>query len=369
MLSIKAYQDLSVDPNGWCHLRIDGLALPAKEPLELCFKRAGSSKPFLAARGWQENAAWLLFDDVSLRDGALLVRVGPEQTRFLSQVTTIEVAVRRLREQAGATHRARVVWPRILLEVEDHEAVAPRPRDEPAPLPPSADESTVLVPTPELRAVAAEDRPAPRTDPLGTKTRWPVFAGLGLLSVVIAVAAVLYFLALPPFETATPNPDQSTISADAGAGAKPGRPFTEEEVRRFLAGNPEAPAAVAEAEAYEEAGRSDLALLIYRHADRQGNTAAANAIGRMYDPATYSRETSPFPVPDADRAAEYYHRAAEGGDIEGQYLLGRLLMSGATSGETDVEKGVVWLERAANSGHAAAKELLSKVMVPSANGN
>jgi Sel1 repeat len=369
MLSIKAYQDLSADPNGWCHLRIDGLALPAKEPLELCFKRAGSSKPFLATRGWQENAAWLLFEDVSLREGAVLVRVGPQQTTFLSQVTTIEVAVRRLTEQAAATHRARVVWPRILLEVEDHEGVPARPRDEPVPLPPSADESAVLMPTPELRAVIAEDCPVPRTDALRPKRRWPVFAGLGLLSVVIAVVAVLYFLALPPFDTATPNAEESTISADAGAGAKSGRPFTEEEVRRFLAGNPEAPAAVTEAEAYEKAGRSDLALLIYRHADRQANAAAAKAIGRMYDPATYNRETSPFPVPDADRAAEYYHRAAEGGDIEGQYLLGRLLMSGATSGETDVEKGVVWLERAANSGHVAAKELLSTVKVPPANGN
>jgi hypothetical protein len=369
MLSIKAYQDLSVDPNGWCHLRIDGLALPAREPLELCFKRAGSSKPFLAERGWQENAAWLLFENVSVRDGAVLIRVGPEQTKFLSQVTTIEVAVRRLAQQIDPTHRARVVWPRILLEVEDHEGVPAGPRADTEPVSPPSDEATVLMPTRELRALTAEDRPAPRVYPPRAKRRWPVFAGLGLLSVVTAVVAVLYFLALPPFEKAAPDDGDSTVAADAGSGAEAGRAFTEDEVRRFLAGNPEPTASVAEAEVYEEAGRSDLALLIYRHADRQGNAAAAKAIGRMYDPATYSRETSPFPVADADRAAEYYHRAAEGEDVEGQYLLGRLLMSGATSGETDVEKGVVWLERAADSGHAAAKELLSKVKIPSADGN
>jgi hypothetical protein len=366
MFSIKAYQDLKVNLNGWCQLRIDGLQLSAPAALEISFKRAGSTKPFLAERGWQENATWLLFENVNASDGAAIVRIGPQQTKFLSQVTTIEVAVRQLGQQADPAYRARVVWPRIILEIEDRAGVPPITRDEALPPP----DAMVPAPAPELRAVAAEDRPArPADRPHATWTQWPFIVGLALASATLAALAVLYLLKIPPFEAAAPEEGAPPAAADTGSVPESARAFTEEEVRRFLAGKPGPAASVAEAEAYAQAGHLDLALLIYRHAERQGNRAAAKAIGRMYDPATHSREMSPFPAADADQAAEYYHRAAEAGDVEAQYLLGRLLTSGATSGESDVERGVVWLERAATSGHTEAKTLLSKVKAPSPGAN
>ena len=359
MFSIKAYQDLKVDPNGWCQLRIQGLPLTMPEALELNFKRAGSAKPFLAERGWQENDIWLPFPDVNLMEGAVVLRIGPSQTRFLSQVTTIEVGVRQLGQQADPAHRARVVWPKIILEVKDHPGIAPASGAAEPPAPQLEEAAPAFVP--DLRTVPIEARivhteaethsPPPR--------RWLV-VGLGLALIPAAIAAA-YFLGLPPFKTAVP---------DGGSSIVAGRAFTEDEVRQFLAQSPDAAKSVAEAQAYQEAGHPDLALLIYRHAQRQGSPAAAKAIGRMYDPESYDRETSPFPAADADQATEYYRRAAESGDVEAQYLLGRLLVSGTTSGEDDVERGVVWLDRAAKGGQAEAAQLLSQMTkAPSTDGN
>jgi hypothetical protein len=358
MFSIKAYQDLKVDPNGWCQLRIQGLPLTMPEALELNFKRAGSAKPFLAERGWQENAIWLPFEDVNLMEGAVVLRIGPSQTKFLSQVTTIEVGVRRLGQQADPAHRARVVWPSIILEVEDHLGTAPvsGAAEPPAPQP----EVTAPTFVPDLRTVPTEDRIVhPATEAHPTRRRRWLFVGLGLALIPAAVAAA-YFLELPPFKTAVSDGEASPIVA--------GRAFTEEEVRQFLAESPDATDSVAEAQAYQEAGHPDLALLIYRYAQRQGSPAAAKAIGRMYDPESYNRETSPFPAADADQATEYYRRAAESGDVEAQYLLGRLLVSGTTSGEDDVERGVVWLDRAAKGGQAEAAQLLSQMTKEPATG-
>ena len=368
MFSIKAYQDLKVDPNGWCQLRIQGLPLSAPEALELTFKRAGSAKPFLAERGWQENAIWLLFEEVNLIDEAIVLRIGPSQTKFLSQVTTLEVGVRRLGQQADPAHRARVVWPRIILEVENRPGIVPASGDAEPPVPQPEVTAPALVP--DLRAVPTEDRLAhPATGPHPTRRLSWLFVALGLAFVTAAVVAA-YFLELPPFESTIPEGETPLAEADTSTGAGTNRAFTEEEVRRFLAVSPDPTKSVAEAQAYQEAGHPDLALLIYRYAQRQGSPAAAKAIGRMYDPASYNRETSPFPAADADQASEYYRRAAESGDVEAQYLLGRLLVSGTTRGEDDVERGVVWLERAAAAGQAEAAHLLSqKAKAPSTDGN
>jgi hypothetical protein len=204
MLSIKAHQN-PTDPNGWCQLRIDGLTLSAPEALEVSFKRAGSTKPFLAECGWQQNATWLLFEDVHALNGAAMVRIGPQQTKFLSQVTTVEVAVRRVGQQADRAHPARVAWPRIILETEDRSGMPPVTGGEPPPASPA--DAPVSVPAPELYAITAEDRPVRSADrPRATRIRWPLITGITLVSVSFAALAVLYFLKLPPFEAAALDP-------------------------------------------------------------------------------------------------------------------------------------------------------------------
>jgi hypothetical protein len=237
---------------------------------------------------------------------------------------------------------------------------------------------------------------------------WPIFLGLGLLVILAGLAGAAYLLHWPPFDAATepevvtttppsepatttapspepatttpetppasetqvaPEPEKPAEPATQPAPSPPARAFTEEEVRRFLDGNPDAPSAVAEAQIYMQAGHPDLALLIYRHAERNGDPAAATAIGRMYDPEGFSKESSAFPAPDADQAASYYQKGVGSGDAEAQYLLGRVLVGGKTSGATDVEQGVVWLERAAKAGSAAATELLAQLKAKTGGSN
>jgi TPR repeat protein len=174
----------------------------------------------------------------------------------------------------------------------------------------------------------------------------------------------------PPFATV---PSAASVPPPAAPATAPAatvaRVFNEDELRKFLGANPAAPAANDEGQAYLQAGHPDLALLIYRYAQRKGDPAAAKAIGRMYDPTTYSKTTSAFDTPDADQAATYYEQAAKAGDVEAEFLLGRVLAKGLTSQPDAVERGVVWLQRAQQGGNSEAAQLLTQIKGGSGSGN
>jgi TPR repeat protein len=206
--------------------------------------------------------------------------------------------------------------------------------------------------------------PAPAGRPL-----WP-----WIVAAIVVIAALLlgaaYLKHWPPFaapQTASSAPPAATPAT--APAATPARVFSEDEVRKFLGANPAAPAANDEGQAYLKAGHPDLALLIYRYAQRKGDAAAAKAIGRMYDPTTYSKTTSAFDTPDADQAATYYEQAAKAGDVEAEFLLGRVLAKGLTSQPDAVERGVVWLQRAQQGGNSEAAQLLTQINGGSGSGN
>jgi TPR repeat protein len=142
--------------------------------------------------------------------------------------------------------------------------------------------------------------------------------------------------------------------------AQPAIPTTLAGARQFLASNPGADESFGLAEKFREAKQLDGAFLLLRNAAGKGNAAAALALGEMYDPATYSPETSPLPAPNPTQAAEWYKQAAEAGIAEAQYRYGVLLMSGKTEEPNGPEKGVAWLQKAADQGHQNAKEALPK---------
>ena len=60
---------------------------------------------------------------------------------------------------------------------------------------------------------------------------------------------------------------------------------------------------------------------------------------------------------DNNGAIKLLRPLAEAGDIDAQYLLGRLLL-----GEKDKSKSSTWLQRAANKGHASAQARLAGLM-------
>jgi hypothetical protein len=352
MLRVSATQDRS-DPNGWCRLRIEGLGLTQARPIELYIRRGGERRPYLAEEGWQQDLSWLGFTDTRLEGDALVVRIGPAQTWYLSDVATVEIGVRDPSLPDAEPERARLAWPKIILDAKTRPVSAPAV--EPAPAEP-------VVETPLTAGTPIAPPPAP-----ARRTLWPWLA-VGVVVLAGLLLAAAYVQHWPPFKepqmaAATPGPPPAAApSAPATApSSSAARVFNEDEVRRFLATNPTPPAADTEAKAYLEAGHPDFALLIFRYAERKGDGSAAMAIGRMYDPTTYSKATSPFDSANADQAATYYEQAAKAGDVEAQFLLGRLMAKGMTSEPDSVERGVVWLQRAQQGGNNEAGKLLAQI--------
>ena len=336
MLKIRAWQDQTLDAAGWCRLEITGAVLTPDAPVEICYRRGGDSRPFLGAGDWQENEYWHPLE-ISGRDaGSLTAMVGPQATVPLSAVTTLEIRLREAGGELQNANRTRIAWPKIILpggNAAGDAAASPPPS--PPPPPPPAPEPEPVIETPK-----PEPKPKPDKKP-GGKGKWVAIAAV----LLIAIGAGAWYAGLiPGLEPAPPAPayDQASMQA-------------------FIATNPDGPSASAKADEFLAAGKPDLALLIYRYADRKSDPAAAVAIGKMYDPAVHSPETSPFPSPNADQAIEYYRKAADAGYPAAQYALGKLMVSGATSGPTDAEQGVVWLQRAAKLGNADAINELQKL--------
>jgi Sel1 repeat-containing protein len=144
------------------------------------------------------------------------------------------------------------------------------------------------------------------------------------------------------------------------AAVPPEVPTTLDGARRFLARDPGADESFGMAERFRAAKSLDGEFLLLRNAANKGNAPAALALGQMYDPATYSPETSPLPAPNPEQAAAWYRQAAEAGIAEAQYRLGMLLMSGKTDEPNGPELGVAWLRKAADQGHPQAKDALPK---------
>ena len=144
------------------------------------------------------------------------------------------------------------------------------------------------------------------------------------------------------------------------AVVQPEIPTTLEGARQFLAGNPGADESFGQAERFRQAKQLDGAFLLLRNAAGKGSAPAALALGEMYDPATYSPETSALPAPNPAQAAEWYRQAAEGGIAEAQFRLGQLLLSGKTEEPNGPELGIAWLRKAADQGHQGAKDALPK---------
>lgn len=146
--------------------------------------------------------------------------------------------------------------------------------------------------------------------------------------------------------------------AEAPPAAAPARNL--DAARKALAADPAAADALALGKEHLAAGDLDGAFLLFRAAGEKGNAEAAVIVGGFYDPASWSKETSPLPAANADQAVAWYRRAAEAGDAEGQYRLGMVLKSGKTEASDGPEQAVGWLRKAAEQGHAKAKEALGQ---------
>jgi hypothetical protein len=355
MFRIEAEQGAEDGP-GWCRLRLHGLDGGA-DAVELSIRRPGASRIYLGPADWEDHESWLRLP-ARPEGGALVARLGPPQTLRLAGASTLEI---RARVRGAADQRTRLAWPRIVLPAENDAAKTdapivpqpqrPQPWAKPAPVPELV--ARAELPSAPLRA-ASEPAAKPPAQPAAWKGDRSAGTWLAILLIALLLPGASWLVA-------TWNDTERTGAMPAPQAST--RSFTEDWVRAFLARDPDAPSATAEAALFEAAGHSDLALLLYRHAARKGEPKAAMAIARMYDPDGFDPARSPFATPDADQAAAFYEQAAEAGDAEAQYRLGRLLLSGRTSGEADAERGAVWLQRAAGQGHAQARSTLERLKV------
>lgn len=141
----------------------------------------------------------------------------------------------------------------------------------------------------------------------------------------------------------------------------PGQAMTMDSCRRLVASNPEPGAARAEAEKLAKKGALlDCQFLLYRHAAEKGDNGAARVLGTFYDPDTWSKDKSPLPAPNPVEAARWHKQAAEAGDAESEYRYGMLLKLGRTDAPDGPEQAQAWLRKAAEQGHALAKEELAR---------
>lgn len=321
-------------PGGRANLRVAGAPPAERSTVELAITKpdtAGTMRyldPGKPDDPWSTATHWLrlpLADDAS----ELVFELGGDVTVHLLPFSPYELL---LRDGGGMRHLDRFTGIALRGISSASAPIAP-----PAPPPPAKEEPPPLVAEPIVPPL-----PPPR------EPRWPLLAAVAVLVLLLAGGLGWYFL------LRTDTAGTAPPSADAGA------PVTLDEARRVLAGDPPPAEALTRAQAHAAKGELEGAFLLYRYAAEKGDVTAAVALAAMYDPATYSAQTSPLPAPNPTEAARWYEPAAQAGQAEAQYRLGMLLKSGATPDEAGPEKGVVWLRKAADQGYAQAQEELKK---------
>ena len=151
----------------------------------------------------------------------------------------------------------------------------------------------------------------------------------------------------------------SEDAVDRGVNADPA-PSPESQralARQFLATNPTPEEAFARAQELLDDGQVEAAFLIFRYAAERGLADAATQVAAMYDPETYSPESSPLPRPNPTVARIWYERAVAAGDDEALLHLARLLAS-----QEDLEGARAILHQAEEAGLVdAAAQLLEEL--------
>ncbi len=151
-----------------------------------------------------------------------------------------------------------------------------------------------------------------------------------------------------------------TDVADAGlpdpdAEADRGPQLTGREMaRQFIATDPSGEDAFARGLEFLDEGFTDAAFLVFRYAAERQHPGAAMAVAQMYDPVTFSRETSPLLQANVALAQTWYERSADTGNLDALVNLGRMLI-----GEGDFEAAREVLERATENGAPGAEMLLN----------
>jgi TPR repeat protein len=378
-------------PAGQAQLQVTGAGAIDCDTLEVCISGLLDNvekhlDPRLTGEAWTTTYAWFRPCSPRIEGSALLFDLEPSVTWHLRPHTPY---VLRLRDAHGLRREERLTWIPIRLPSQAPQGYVPPagPALKPASSKADADLGQFLEAQAEQAQAEREAATAAalavdieRRDAEAAKQRREeaerirreqeehelaereallqrgrrgrgrllVFAGIAALLLVAVVGAWL----LKDQWLATETPPVANVQPEV--------PTTLDGARQFLARDPGADESFGMAEKFLATKILDGAFLLLRNAASKGNAPAALALGQMYDPETYSPETSPLPAPNPEQAVEWYRQAAEAGIAEAQYRLGMLLMSGKTDEPSGPERGVAWLRKAADQGHPQAKDALPK---------
>lgn len=282
---------------------------------------------------WAGNPTWLVPSGGAARsgDGELVLNLGPGQTATAQPNQTYALG---LRDETGIERRERVAWKPIR-----------QPSEPPKPLDPVVDDpgeskQTLRPEDKEERRETSGEPPPPHSKP-----RWliPLMAAVVLLLGGGAAGwLVLHHKAAAPPDAVLPLGPRTA--------------------RTYLHTSPNADAAFAQAQRYLKNGSPDArqgAVLLLSRSALEGNAGADTALGRMYDPNGFSKETSAMAAPDQDKALLWYGRGADRHDPEALYRMGMLLSApGANNDPAKSAEGLRDLQRAAADGQEDAKKEL-----------
>lgn len=316
---------------GYGLIRIGGLERTAGR-LEFCLERNQGSAPFLGPGGtWQAQEFWhgvvgtgpvdsLPVDigeggDIEAAPGQTpaiphAIPVGPEIVDpIVSQPHSVVFRLTLSVDGARYPCVLRIQRPLLGSGAYFEAKPASAPQLEPEPIPEPA-------PVPEPESVPApEPLPEPVPVPVSRSSR-RLWLGFALLLVLAGAGAWAWRDCRIP---ALPGPQCQTAEPKTEQNAEV-QPISPPQHCTGLS----AEDCLAAAQKSLTARQPDVARQLFQEAAELGTPKAYIQLGRMYDPDTWSAETSPAANADWETAAYWYDEAARTGDQDGRLGAGRL---------------------------------------------
>ncbi len=343
---------LGQDP-GRAQLRLHGLAAEAGS-LRLQIRRNQGPDTYLGGEGrWQSSPDFWFPVAASSRtstaDG-LDIAVGPEIVDPIAAAlagNAFQVTI----ETPAGTSSATIVIPQQPILLASGAAGAPQrraPEPEPAPPPPPPPPPPAPEPAP----------PPPRPTLTADPDRAPVErSSAGCLWV------------LPSGGGASRGPGFSSPVGGGGARAPPPPPAPAapvqselEQIKTFLAANPNAPERLAKARETLASCQLNWASVLYRDLGQAGDAEAALAMGRFYDPVdpVCPEVGAPNRTVSSDTAAFWYRKAIDAKSVEAMRRLGAMLVAPGKDAPR-YQEGIDLLKQAAQQGDADAAAKLKEL--------
>jgi hypothetical protein len=309
-------------------------------------------------QAWVTGERWFVPEAARADNGSLVFEVGPAVTWRLKPFMTYML---HLRDGRGGRLDDRLTWSRVRLPSTPPDPLPAEPERRPAPvaLPQAEPEPDPLDHFAELARTAPEP-PLPLPEPVppsvSPEPAPPAPSGRGHMALVAALALVLLAGAgvgtyAYLWQEPTPIPAEPAPPPVVTAPATPEPPpiaMTVEGARGYiLQTKPSAANAAAMASRFAEAGAVEGAFLLRQHAARNGDVASAAELGRLYDPKFFAAGKSPVASASADRAIDWYERAAEAGNPEALSRLPELLKDPSVSRPDAPERAAFWSRKAA----------------------